>query len=621
MKKPLIIDVTLILILIAFAFMSLADLHFLILIPFIFIAYPLEDKIKSKLSVKLAEAIPLLFFIFGIIFSIQLFYLLAYLLAITLIIKFILHKRRKDYYEIFLVAIVVMLLSSVSTISASFGILLFLFLFFSALMLILAQFGEDVPQLTFKFYTSLFLFSVFSFLFSFALFFSFPRLSIGYMHGINIVPEKNAGFSEEVNIDNSNVDLNNNIVIRVALDKRVSSTIYLTGMHYIYFDGKRWHKEPPMRKVFPDSTGYFGNRDNAYKETIYLEPTGTDVLFGIDKFVGVYGEFLYLKQNVVGDFFTDMPYYKTIKYDAYSMVEKIPSSINNVKGDIPANIRNSYLKVPVLSNRFVNLCRKITRGKTEYGKVQSVIRYLHYHCTYSLNPNASSIEDFVINGKKGYCKHFATAFVLMLRESGVPARLVSGFITSEWNPAGNYFIVRARDAHTWGEVYFPHYGWVQFDPTPAAQETKRSNFSLVIDSIKMSWYRNVITYDTSRQLSLLSYIGKSTEKMSYGVDNIFNFVKLFLKKWKLITLCLTIFILLIIFVRKKPEKKAFDRILLLIGKDKKPYETLLEYAKRKNKYKMLKDLIYLYYTYRFSRKKVPMSRLVHLERSIIEHAR
>ena len=619
MKKPLIINVTLIFILIAFAFMSLADLHFLILIPFIFAAYPLENKIKNRFLVKLAEATPLLFFIFGIISSMQLFYLLTYLLAITLIIKFILYKKRRDYYEIFLVAIVIMLLSSVSTISISFGALLFLFLFFGALMLILAQFRENAPQLTFKFYTSLFLFSIFSFLFSFGLFFSFPRLSLGYMHGINIAPEKSAGFSKEVDVDNSSVDLNNSIIMRIVPDKKISSTIYLTGMHYIYFDGKRWLKLP-VRKIFPDFSNHYGNC-NTHKETIYLEPTGTDVLFGIDKFVGIYGEFLYLKRDTAGDFFTDMPYYKTIKYDAYSTIEKIPQGINSTKGNIPINIKNSYLAVPKMSDRFINLSKKITRGKTEYGKVQSVIQYLHSHCTYSLNPNASSIEDFVINGRKGYCEHFATAFVLMLRESGVPARLVSGFVTSEWNPVGNYFIVRAKDAHTWGEVYFPHYGWIRFDPTPAAQESKRSNFSLLLDSIKMSWYRNVITYDTSRQLGLLSSIGKATKSVSYGINNIFNSVKLFLREWKFIGLCIAIFIILLIFIGKKPKKKIFNRILSLIGKDKKPYETLLEYAKRKNKYEMLKDLLYLYYVYRFSRKKVPISKLAHLERSIAERIR
>jgi len=620
MKKSLIANVTLIFMLVSFIFMSLTDLHFLILLPLIFIGYALEGRVKNKFLIKSVEVMPLLFFTFAVVTSMPLFYLLSYLLAITLIAKFILNKKRRDYYEIFLVSILVVLLSSVATISVSFGILLFLFFFFGALMLIFAQFDGSIPRLSHKFYISLFLFSVLSFLFSFALFFSFPRLSLGYIHGVQLSPEKSSGFSKNIDMESSNVTLDNSIVMRVKVDKRSSHSIYITGMHYIYFDGRRWRTELAVKKVFPDLVNYFGDKGRgAYEETIYLEPTGTDVLFGMDKFVGVHGEFLYLKQNIMGDFFTDSIYYKTIKYDAVSVVQKIPVNINT-EGNIPDEIKKYYLALPAMSDEFTNLCKRLTSGKNEYGKVQSIIQYLNSHCDYSLTPDASSIEDFVINGRKGYCKHFATALVLMLRESGVPARLVSGFVTSEWNPTGNYFIVRAKDAHVWTEVYFPGYGWVRFDPTPSVPETVESKLSLFIDSIKMSWYRNVITYDTSNQLDLLSYIGRGATYVSHSMNNVSNFFRFFLKKWKLISLCIALFILFFIAIKreKTPERRAFDRILLLIGSDRKPYETLLEYAKRKEKYNLLEELIYLYYRYRFSRRVADAAMLIKIEKSIAD---
>ncbi len=56
--------------------------------------------------------------------------------------------------------------------------------------------------------------------------------------------------------------------------------------------------------------------------------------------------------------------------------------------------------------------------------------------------------------------------VVLLRSTGVPARYVTGFLPGEYNDIGEDFIVRASDAHSWVEVYFPGYGWIPFDPTP-----------------------------------------------------------------------------------------------------------------------------------------------------------
>ena len=64
-------------------------------------------------------------------------------------------------------------------------------------------------------------------------------------------------------------------------------------------------------------------------------------------------------------------------------------------------------------------------------------------------------RNFFSRRKTGYCEHYATAMVVMLRTIGIPARLVTGFLATEWNEYGGYFTVRQRDAHAWVEVYFP----------------------------------------------------------------------------------------------------------------------------------------------------------------------
>ncbi|HTY51432.1 MAG TPA: DUF3488 and transglutaminase-like domain-containing protein, partial [Steroidobacteraceae bacterium] len=87
---------------------------------------------------------------------------------------------------------------------------------------------------------------------------------------------------------------------------------------------------------------------------------------------------------------------------------------------------------------------------------------------YTLTPpltNLDSVDDFLFNTHQGFCGHFASAFVTLMRAGGVPARVVTGYQGGEWNPIGGYFLVRRSDAHAWAEVWEDGQGWVRVDPT------------------------------------------------------------------------------------------------------------------------------------------------------------
>jgi hypothetical protein len=90
--------------------------------------------------------------------------------------------------------------------------------------------------------------------------------------------------------------------------------------------------------------------------------------------------------------------------------------------------------------------------------------------SYTLTPpkapdGQDPLYHFLFNSHKGYCEFFATAMGDMLRSLGIPSRLVSGFGPGTLDPTTNSFVVRSEDAHTWVEVYFPKYGWIEFEPT------------------------------------------------------------------------------------------------------------------------------------------------------------
>ncbi len=81
----------------------------------------------------------------------------------------------------------------------------------------------------------------------------------------------------------------------------------------------------------------------------------------------------------------------------------------------------------------------------------------------------SFVEDFLFVKKRGNCRHFATAFVLLCRAQGIPARLVTGFLPGQLNKTTGYWEVRGKHAHVWAEIYLPYWNWVPFDATPNGQ--------------------------------------------------------------------------------------------------------------------------------------------------------
>lgn len=110
-----------------------------------------------------------------------------------------------------------------------------------------------------------------------------------------------------------------------------------------------------------------------------------------------------------------------------------------------------------------------SESKTPYAFVENVWRYLSHGYTYDQNTPLTEfpLATFLFKTKRGYCQQFSGAMALLLRMGGVPARVASGFTSGTYDRATGQYVVTDIDAHAWDEVWFPHYGWVRFDPTPA----------------------------------------------------------------------------------------------------------------------------------------------------------
>ena len=140
--------------------------------------------------------------------------------------------------------------------------------------------------------------------------------------------------------------------------------------------------------------------------------------------------------------------------------------------DYPQWVTDRYLQLPNDFPQSVkDLAEELTVGNgNAYDMAQSVRRYL-LTLPYSLEvsvppPGKDWVEFFLFEQRRGYCQNYATAMITMLRSQGVPARLVTGFAPSRDEERGAW-LAQGQQYHAWPEVYFPEYGWVEFEPTPA----------------------------------------------------------------------------------------------------------------------------------------------------------
>lgn len=146
--------------------------------------------------------------------------------------------------------------------------------------------------------------------------------------------------------------------------------------------------------------------------------------------------------------------------------------------DYPEWIRTAYMQLPAdFPARVGELAGEITSGLTSpYDQVMAVTAYLRNEITYQATipphpPGRDPVDWFLFDYQAGFCTYSASADVLMLRSLGIPARLAVGYSQGDMQDAGKYYQVRAKNSHTWVEVYFPGIGWVEFEPTSSEPAT------------------------------------------------------------------------------------------------------------------------------------------------------
>jgi transglutaminase-like putative cysteine protease len=242
-----------------------------------------------------------------------------------------------------------------------------------------------------------------------------------------------------------------------------------------YFDGVRWSDTTMLGDEDGEEIAP-GVPTRKVVQRVQILNAETDLVFGGYKIISTSFPRSYVTENSDGSWSLDEP---LVEDSYYRVISEVPqpttSQLQNAGTDYPAEVEQRFLQLPGDTPGIVaETAEKIDRDydpETPYETARAIERYLIYDGGFVYDLDASyrradkAIEEFLGDDKQGFCTQFATSMALLLREGGVPSRVVYGSTAGQEDEPGEY-VVTGSNMHTWVEAYFPGVGWYPFDPTP-----------------------------------------------------------------------------------------------------------------------------------------------------------
>lgn len=354
------------------------------------------------------------------------------------------------------------------------------------------------------------------------LFLIIPRVGTGYFSRAAVQSLLLSGFTESVQLgDIGQVKLSSAVVMRATpISGSPSTVVKWRGISLNLFDGHNWYKTDRSRdriRPSPDDQFWIRPLDNSgdrLRYEILLEPLATTTLFGPYPIRSVSGRLQALETDSDESVYLR---FHSVGRVQYRVLSEVPhrtrlTEVSSPDETIPPEIQAKYLQLPTdLDPRISELARQITEPATSTVEKASLVEaHLKRNYAYSLSlnwtPGSQPLATFLFEAKSGHCEYFASSMAILLRAVGVPTRLVNGFLTGEYNPVGNNYIIRQSDAHSWVEVYVPGRGWNEFDPTPPDPNPREMNLatqlSMYVDAAQLFWNSYVLIYDLGAQIQM-----------------------------------------------------------------------------------------------------------------------
>ena len=258
---------------------------------------------------------------------------------------------------------------------------------------------------------------------------------------------------------------------------------YWRGAVYSYYRGDRWEAVEKERILLVPGRQPPGMARDALRrpviQTVTSYAPGRHTLVGASQPVAVEREaeaYINLAEDAPLEFMrisSVLPLEADARYVVISQVSHADAtSLRQAVTDYPDWVTQTYLQLPVsLPDRVRLLAEEITaEADNPYDRAVALEQYVRQNLTYDLNPpewpEERDYADFLLfDSRRGYCNGYATALAVLARSVGIPARLAAGYGEGEYDAERGVFRIRKKNAHTWVEIYFPGYGWIEFEPT------------------------------------------------------------------------------------------------------------------------------------------------------------
>lgn len=332
----------------------------------------------------------------------------------------------------------------------------------------------------------------------------FPRIATPFW----AVPIDTSGASAGLNDrmspgDISSLSLSDAVAFRVEFDATPPrpSQRYWRGLVLDRFNGRTWTGRDPAQGDARDRLEVYGE---PVRYEITMEPTRQRWVYALDiPYRSNLEDSVMAQQHQLA---SKQPIDQRVAYNAVSYLQY------RIDPVLPDWTKSWFLRLPGDVNpRTAELAREMRLAAgSDRQFIEDVLRKFHEDTFYyTLEPpplGANPVDEFLFVTRRGFCEHYASAFAVMMRAAGLPARIVLGYQGGEINPLGQYMIVRQSDAHAWTEVWLQGRGWERIDPTAAvAPERIESGMSgAALAGIGARWgvdapsrllHRLVLTWD------------------------------------------------------------------------------------------------------------------------------
>jgi transglutaminase-like putative cysteine protease len=362
------------------------------------------------------------------------------------------------------------------------------------------------------------------------LFVFFPRFA-GSIWGAPSSERAQTGLTEEMSPgDISDLTQNDVVAFRVRFaggqPPPPPRERYWRALTLNQFDGYTWRRGDTQAFYAP----VVSHSGRPVEYTVTMEPTSQQMLFALD-LVESWTPSLAV-QSWDFSLRARRPINSVLRYDASSRPEYRAGL------ELSQSLENLSLQLePGRNPRTLELAGRMrAAAATDADYLQSVLDvFREQDFYYTLTPPGlarDAVDDFLFNTRQGFCGHFASAFTMMARAAGIPARVVAGYQGGDWNPLGSYLIVRQSHAHAWSEVWLPKRGWTRVDPTAAVAPERvergiEASFAgsdelagalrresrllwqagMLWDNLNAGWNDWVVQFDRATQDGILSDLG------------------------------------------------------------------------------------------------------------------